>query len=290
VLFTDFSNKKGLLPLVNSNDVLAYFFVIAKIFLKSRDVFQKSGLSTADLTGTLGFLTRSYGKRTYWWEIIHILKRIAIIICGIMLLRSKGSEIYVVMFFILLGFLLLEILAFPYERRSMMRLSLLWNSIALLVLMTDVADDVKFTVGIFYIVFIVFGILMSFRQAYRSRITKIRKRFFDGEITSYDDSSSVMNLQIKPDFDVSSACKAQNLINPKIKVSIEWKSDLEVNIASTPTVTKKNKKRDVINASSELIEKDISAVVTSGLTSTNNEAAAFPTTELTERKSRISLI
>jgi hypothetical protein len=105
---------------------------------------------------------------------VHILKRIAIAICGLMLVRSKGAEIYIVMFFILMGFLLLDIIAFPYERRSMMRMSLLWNSIALLILMTDgfvfrsefVPNHVKFSIGIFNICLIAAGMLMSLRQVY----------------------------------------------------------------------------------------------------------------------------
>jgi hypothetical protein len=117
--------------------VFVYFGVLAKSFLKCRGIFKKSRLIVDDLSGTIGFLTRSYANRTYWWEAVHILKRIAIVVCGLMLVRSKGAEIYIVMFFILLGFLLLDIIAFPYERRSMMRMSLLWNSIALLILMTD---------------------------------------------------------------------------------------------------------------------------------------------------------
>jgi hypothetical protein len=117
--------------------VFVYFGILIRNFLKCRGIFKKSGLSVDDLSGTIGFLTRSYANHTYWWEAVHILKRIAIVVCGLMLVRSKGAEIYIVMFFILLGFLLLDIIAFPYERRSMMRMSLLWNSIALLILMTD---------------------------------------------------------------------------------------------------------------------------------------------------------
>jgi hypothetical protein len=210
-----------------------YFVVLGKQFWRYRSLFNSHVQAVDVLPETIGFLTRSYGKRVYWWELVHLFKRIAIIVCGIMLLRSKGPEVYVVMFFILLGFLLLDILAFPYERKSMMRISLLWNSIALLILMTDgfvfrssfVPNSVKFTVGIFNICLVVFGILMSLRQAYISRISKVRKRFFEGKISGFDSDAKLISLQFYPDEDLLKAYTSQNLVSSKIKIGIEWKSD-----------------------------------------------------------------
>jgi hypothetical protein len=213
--------------------VCLYFGIIAKNFWKHRSLFQKNAIDIETLPQTIAFLTRSYGKRVYWWEVVHLFKRIAIIVCGIMILRSKGPEVYVIMVFILLAFLLLDILALPYERKSMMRISLLWNSIAILILMTDgfvfrsvyVPNDIKFMVGILNISMIIFGMLMSLRQVYFSRISKVRKRFFDGKISGFDSETNLINLQFSPDEDVLHAYNGQNLVNSKIKIGIEWKSD-----------------------------------------------------------------
>jgi hypothetical protein len=208
--------------------VVIYIAIISRTFFRIYKSHMKYSSQTAE------FLTRSYNDRTFWWEAVHILKRVAIIACGVMLPRSKGSEVYVIMFFVLLGFLLLDILAFPYQRKSMMRLSLMWNSITLLVLMTDgfvfkssyVSEDVKRMVGILNIVLILLAIILSMRQAYISRISKVRKRFFEGNLVGFDEASNLMNVQFSPDNDIVEEYKAENLVQTKIKIGFEWKADI----------------------------------------------------------------
>jgi hypothetical protein len=107
------------------------------------------------------------------------------------------------------------------------------NSIALLILMTDgfvfrssyVPSDVKSMVGILNIIMVIFAGSMSFRQAYLSRISKVRKRFFEGKISGFDSDAQLINLQFSPDADILSAYHGENLVNSKIKIGIEWKSD-----------------------------------------------------------------
>jgi hypothetical protein len=208
--------------------IVLYIAIIAKAFIK----IYKSNMTYS--SATVEFLTRTYNDRTYWWEAVHILKRVSIIACGVMLPRSKGSEVYVIMFFVLLGFLLLDILAFPYQRKSMMRLSLMWNSIMLLLLMTDgfvfkssyVSEEVKRMVGILNIVLILLAFILSIRQAYLSRIMKVRKRFFEGSLVGLDEARNLMNVEFVPDTDIIEEYKAQNLVKTKIKIGFEWKSDI----------------------------------------------------------------
>jgi cellulose synthase/poly-beta-1,6-N-acetylglucosamine synthase-like glycosyltransferase len=77
---------------------------------------------------TLAFLIRSYRPHTFWWESIHLAKRVTIISASVFLLAYEQNLMYMLMLFILLGFLFLDIIAFPFEKKSMLECYCIINS------------------------------------------------------------------------------------------------------------------------------------------------------------------
>jgi hypothetical protein len=61
-------------------------------------------------------------------------------------------------------------------------------------------------------------------------IFKDPQTIFLGTISTFDDASSQMSVLFSPDGDVISAFKGENLINPKVKVGIQWKFDISNDI------------------------------------------------------------
>jgi hypothetical protein len=111
-----------------------------------------------------------------------------------------------------------------------MRLSLFWNSVTLLILMVDnflfksenLSDESKDILSYFVIISIVIGILMSIAQTYRSRVSKLTKRFFNGEEILYDREKDKMSVSFRPDSSILDSYSHEELLNPRIKIGIEW--------------------------------------------------------------------
>jgi hypothetical protein len=141
------------------------------------------------------------------------------------------------MFVLLLVFLLLDILAFPYETRSMMRLSLLWNSIALLFFMADSfvfkslssSDELKLIFSVVMISLFAILVILSFVRLYQSKVSKIKHREFDAKISNFNMENSCLQVQFQTDTLVVEAYKSEELLNSKIKESMEWRGDFSKN-------------------------------------------------------------
>jgi hypothetical protein len=227
--------------------------ILFKIYRRIRGSAKLSIISIEESHGAVRYLTRSYRYSTYWWEIVVISKRIAIIFFGVLNAGSKNSEIYFAMFVVLLVFLLLDIVAFPYETRSMMRLSLMWNSLALLFFMADgfifksayASSDTKLAFSI--VIILMFGILviLSFIRLYKSKVRKPRRREFDGKISGFDQESSTLMLECKTDKVVLDAIISQQLANPRVNINLKWNS----NKSSSPEALNANRVSSVLSTS-----------------------------------------
>jgi hypothetical protein len=230
--------------------VILYFFLFIGLLLKSYKInhlktFNRTLMRSANQDHNLfAYLVRSYRPKTYWWEMVHIIKRILIIACGAFLLPYQGTVVYVVIFFILLGFLFLDIVAIPYERKSVMKLSLLWNGIALMIMATDgfvfksenVSESTKAMFAVLCIIMCVIGFAVMLVYNYRSRISRIKKRFFDASLQSYDPEDGKMSLKIQPDADILKSYQQNTISALKIKVNMEWKDSPMVSQVSANAV------------------------------------------------------
>jgi hypothetical protein len=89
-----------------------------------------------EITETFLYLTNSYKKSTYWWELIYLIKKVCLIVVGFLFSEEQGSR-YFVMIILLVIFLVLDIFAHPFQRKFLLKISLVWNSVSLLLLMAD---------------------------------------------------------------------------------------------------------------------------------------------------------
>jgi hypothetical protein len=206
------------------------------IFHKSSRVFDQS-------SQLFQFLARSYRPSLYWWELVHVLKRVVIILFGT-LDSGIGTEKYTSMFFVLLVFQMVDLLAFPYERKSLMKISMLWNSTVFFTLMVDglvfrskTASQTQKSVFIgLVIVLIVISFLVSILQLYRSRFLKIRKRFFPAQLSHLDEASKKIYAYFTPDDEFFSAFQSENVVNSNTKIRVQWNENVS-KISAQPTAT-----------------------------------------------------
>jgi hypothetical protein len=125
----------------------------------------------------VNYLTRFYKPSVYWWELVNLFKRMSIILVSSFSLDEEKSVKYFIIFFLLLFFLLLEIIVFPYSRTTLMRLSIIWNSIALFVFISDsllfksrsISDSFKSASAFTLVILISLALIASTFQIARSR-------------------------------------------------------------------------------------------------------------------------
>jgi hypothetical protein len=87
----------------------------------------------------LEFLRKSFKRRYYWWSAVDLFKRVAIIATSFLAASADDSKnvTYLATLIMLIIFLLVDISVMQYARLISLRVSLLWNSVALIVLLTD---------------------------------------------------------------------------------------------------------------------------------------------------------
>jgi hypothetical protein len=210
-----------------------YFFILIKVYWRVKGSAKLNILSVEESDGAVRYLTRSYRHSLYWWEIVLILKRMSIIFFGMLSTSSSHSEIYFAMFVILLIFLILDIVAFPYETRSMMRLSLMWNSLALLFFMADglifkstsTNSDVKLAFSILIILIFAVLVILSLVRFYKSKVYKSKHRVFDAKISGFNPENSTLIVECQTDKAVYDAISCEQLLNPQVNVDLKWNAE-----------------------------------------------------------------
>jgi hypothetical protein len=87
----------------------------------------------------LSFLRKTYKKRYHWWTVIELVKRLALVSIASFLTSVDEAKTvnYLATVLLLISFLLLDVAVLPYNSFETLRLALLWNSVALLVLLSD---------------------------------------------------------------------------------------------------------------------------------------------------------
>jgi hypothetical protein len=87
----------------------------------------------------LSFLRKTFKRNYFWWFAVELLKRVAIVTIGAFLSGVDDSKTvnYLATVLLLISFLLLDVAVMPYSTFASLRLALLWNSVALLVLLSD---------------------------------------------------------------------------------------------------------------------------------------------------------
>jgi hypothetical protein len=87
----------------------------------------------------LTFLTQPFRKKYYWWSAIDLLKRLAFTASGSFLksFEDSNSVSYYTTVVFLFIFLMIDITFMPYSDEISLRVSLLWNSVALVILVSD---------------------------------------------------------------------------------------------------------------------------------------------------------
>jgi hypothetical protein len=176
------------------------------------------------------YLTRYYKPNVYWWESVHILKRICIIVVGKITFDDQGDSKYFATFFFLLAFLLLEVLVFPYSRDSLMKLSIVWNTVALFLLISDglifrskeISEYTKSSCAITLIILVVSVLLYSTHQLAKSRFGKTRNQVFQlAQLTATEPINHVQStFQVPPEF---YSALASNRIQPSGNVHLKWR-------------------------------------------------------------------
>lgn len=170
--------------------------LLCREFWKYRIRSDRDKVARADDESSRSFryLSRSYKN----WELVRILKRIAIIICGKLSFGGSTTSKYFAIFFFLLFFMLFDVVVFPYLHSSVMRLTLFWNAIALLIFVTDglvfksqeISDFAESFCAIGIIMIVIAGLIMSTYHLFRTRLLGFRSRVFTVEISQQQPSES----------------------------------------------------------------------------------------------------
>ncbi len=213
--------------------IALYCLLFPALVIHEYIVFHKGSRVFEQSSELFQFLARSYRPSLYWWELVHILKRVVIILFGTFD-SSIGTEKYISMFVVLSVFQMVDLLAFPYERKSLMKISMLWNSTVLFTLMVDglvfrskTATQALKSIFIgLVITMIVISFLVSILQLYKSRFLKIRKKFFPAQLSHLDEASSKIHAYFTPDSEFLSAFKSEIVVNSNTKIRVQWNEDI----------------------------------------------------------------
>lgn len=219
--------------------IIIYCLVFPALMIREFTMFRKGSGNPDQCSELFQVLTRSYRPSLYWWECVQLLKRVVIILFGT-LDSGIGTEKYLSMFIVLLVFLMTDLIAFPYERKSLMKIAMLWNCTVFFTLMADglvfrskTATETQISVCIGLVMsMIIISFLTSIYQLYRNRFLKIRKRFFPAQLSHLDESSNKIFANFTPDKDFLSAFKSENVLNSKTKIRVQWNEDIS-NLSSS---------------------------------------------------------
>jgi hypothetical protein len=149
---------------------LYLMLVFYRIALDLQEIPEGSRLTIFGSAKHLHFIRRSYKKKFFWWSAVDLLKRISIIACGTFLSGVDDTKTvnYLATLILLIVFLLIDVVVMQYSRIAFLRVSLLWNAIALIVLLSDalmfkgnsVSDSTKNAVSVILIVCVCFCVLI----------------------------------------------------------------------------------------------------------------------------------
>jgi hypothetical protein len=213
--------------------VVTYVCIMVKLFVQAalrskRSASEKAGASGAS---SFDYLTRYYKDSVYWWEAIHTLKRILVLSVGKLGFTGDQSSKYFSTFFLLLFFLLLEVTVFPYSRTSLMRLSLLWNAIALLLLITDgllfnsteISGTTKDACAFSLIALVMIVLLLSAYHILKTRWTHSKARRFKSQpLRAVKDSANILQAEFQVDKDLYDGISS-NEIKGETEIKVSWK-------------------------------------------------------------------
>jgi hypothetical protein len=209
--------------------VIIFPVIIFREYYRGR-TFQKD-LNELKVGSLYNYLVKPYRSQVKWWEILLILKRVTIILSG-SLIPGSGPGKYFLLFLVFLGFLLLDIAVFPYERKTWMKICMLWNSTALFILMFDglffrsetVLQFQKDVCTVLAIVLVVLITLGSIIQLYRNRYEKSWKKVFPLEIGQLDNSvAPSISAKFIPDDEFIAEFRS-GMQNIHAKVRIQWEN------------------------------------------------------------------
>jgi hypothetical protein len=212
--------------------VVGYIALMVKFFVRVRKNISKA--SKAPSEQSYEYLTRYYKDTVYWWEGIHTLKKILILSIGRLAFSNDQTSKYFATFFLLLFFLLLEVIVFPYARSSM-RLSLLWNAIALLLLITDgllfksseISEYTKAACAFSLIALVIFVLLLSTYHIVKTRWTHTKSRRFKGESlypasANNPEKRNLVQTEFEVDQELFDAISS-NTIKGETEIKLSWK-------------------------------------------------------------------
>jgi hypothetical protein len=118
---------------------------------------------------------------------------------------------------------------------------MLWNSLALLVLMADglifksltLSQSIKSTFAAFIIAGFCIAFILSILQTYRSKVSKIRRKVYEGSVTSCEEGNCKMLIEFEADRETVEAFNSNFLSQEKVKIYMKWSDKL----ASTSRLT-----------------------------------------------------
>jgi hypothetical protein len=72
---------------------------------------------------------------------------------------------------------------------------------------------------------------------YRWRISRIKKRIFDGNLQSYDPLDGKMSVRFQPDADLLKSYQQNTISGVKIKINMDWKvSAMDAQVSTSAAV------------------------------------------------------
>jgi hypothetical protein len=210
--------------------IILYVVLFPYLLIREYLIFRRrSDVKMERLSPLFIFLTRSYRPSLYWWELVHLLKRLAIILFGTFDIRV-GTEKYFSILIVLLIFFMIDLTFFPYERKSLMQISMIWNCSAFLTLMIDglvfrsaTSTPSQRTLCVALIIIMIsLSFILSLRHIYRSRFLKIRKKVFPSHLDPSDGSSEII-AKFSPDAEFLSSYKSGRIAQTESSIRIQWK-------------------------------------------------------------------
>jgi hypothetical protein len=86
----------------------------------------------------LAFVHRSFKRKYFWWIAVDLLKKVAIIACSAFLSGADNSKTvnYLATLILLIVYLLIDVTVMEYATDTSLRVALLWNSVALIILLS----------------------------------------------------------------------------------------------------------------------------------------------------------
>jgi hypothetical protein len=181
------------------------------------------------------FFIQPYNESRYWWELINILKKILLICAGTLSgKQDNDSSSYFFTLFILILFLLIDMSFTPHRKAEVNKLALLWDIIALLILLSDaiifkstlVSDSNRDLTSYGMILCVLIGVIFSFALAFRNRYSKFVKEDFELNATFHSLESQSIKFEVEFDNRLEQIIKhseVKDLSSFKLKVATPTK-------------------------------------------------------------------